>query len=92
MADILQMTFPNVFSYMKNDWLSISIKIWLKFIPKCLIDNKPALVHIMAWRRTGDKPFSVGLDLRRHMASLGPVLLLRHDAVARCLANGPQWI
>ena len=24
----------------------------------CLIDNKPALVLIMAWRQTGDKPLS----------------------------------
>ena len=29
----------------------ISIKISLKFIPKGLISNIPALVQIMAWRR-----------------------------------------
>ena len=39
-----------------NVW--IRIKISLKFVPKCPIDNIPALVQIMAWRRPGDKPLS----------------------------------
>ena len=34
----------------------IPIQIPLKFVPRCLIDNKAALVQVMAWRRTGDKP------------------------------------
>ena len=38
----------------ENVW--ISGKIWLKFVPKSPIDNIPALVHIMAWRLSGDKP------------------------------------
>ena len=33
-------------------WLKISVK----FIPKGPINNIPALVQIMAWRRSGDKP------------------------------------
>ena len=33
-----------------------SIQISLKFVPKGLIDNASALVQVMAWRRTGDKP------------------------------------
>ena len=40
----------------END--SISIKISLKFVPKGLIYNIPALVQIMDWHRTGDKPLS----------------------------------
>ena len=40
----------------ENVW--ISLKIWLKFIPKGPIKNMPALVQIMAWRRPGDKPLS----------------------------------
>ena len=36
----------------------ISIKILLKFVPKGPINNTPALVQIMAWRRSGDKPLS----------------------------------
>ena len=36
----------------------ILIKISLNFVPKCPIDDKPAFVQIMAWRRTGDKPLS----------------------------------
>ena len=36
----------------------IPIKISLKFVPKGPINNIPALVQIMAWRRTGDKSLS----------------------------------
>ena len=32
------------------------IRISLKVVPRSPMDNKPALVHVMAWRRTGDKP------------------------------------
>ena len=39
-----------------NENFRISIRISLKFVPKVPIDNKPALVPVMAWRRTGDKP------------------------------------
>ena len=41
-----------------NKNVSISIKISLKFVPKGPINNIPALVQIMAWRRPGDKPLS----------------------------------
>ena len=34
----------------------ISSQISLKFVLKWPIDNKPALVQVMAWHRTGDKP------------------------------------
>ena len=34
----------------------ILTKISLKFVPKTSIDNKAALVQVMAWRRVGDKP------------------------------------
>ena len=36
----------------------IPIQISLKFVSRSLIDNKPALVQVMAWRRTGGKPLS----------------------------------
>ena len=39
-----------------NEKLRILIRISLKFVPKGPIDNKSALVQVMAWRRTGDKP------------------------------------
>ena len=41
-----------------NENIRISIKISLKFVPKGPINNNPALVQIMAWRRPGDKPLS----------------------------------
>ena len=41
-----------------NENISISIKISLKFVPKGPINNIPALVQIMAWRRPGDEPLS----------------------------------
>ena len=34
----------------------ISIQISLKSVPKGSMDNKPALVQVMAWHQTGDKP------------------------------------
>ena len=36
--------------------VSILIQISLKFVPRGQIDNKSALVQVMVWRRTGDKP------------------------------------
>ena len=55
----------------------ISSKISLKFVPRVQINNIPALVQIMAWRRPGDKPLS------------GPMMasLLTHICVTR-----PQWV
>ena len=41
-----------------NEKFSISIWISLKFVPKGLTDNKTALVQIMAWCRSGNKPLS----------------------------------
>ena len=38
-----------------NEKLCISIRISLKFVPKGPIDNKSALVQVMAWCRTGNK-------------------------------------
>ena len=59
----------------ENVW--IPIKFSLKFVPKGPINNIPALVQIMAWRRPGDKPLS------------GPMMvnLLTHICVTR-----PQWV
>ena len=37
---------------------NVQIAISLKFVPKGPINNIPALVQIMAWRRPGDKPLS----------------------------------
>ena len=47
--DIFKCIFLN-----END--RIHIQISLKFIPRSPIDNKPALVRVMAWRRISDKP------------------------------------
>ena len=47
--------FKSVFM---NEIFCIMIRIWLKLAPKGPINNIPALVQIMAWRRSGDKPLS----------------------------------
>ena len=39
-----------------NENVRISMQISLKCVPKGPVDNKSALVHVMVWRRTGDKP------------------------------------
>ena len=67
-------TFKRIFL---NENVRISIKISLKFVPKGPINNNPALVQIMAWRRSGDQPLSEPLM----------VSLLTHIYVAR-----PHWV
>ena len=64
-------------------WIFLNKKVWilieipLKFVSKGLINNNPALVQIMAWRRPGDKPLSEPMM----------VSLLAHICVTR-----PQWV
>ena len=48
-ADIFKCIFLN-----KNEWISLEIS--LKFVHKGPINNTPALVQLMAWRRPGEKP------------------------------------
>ena len=59
----------------ENAWDSPTIS--LKFVPKVRINNIPALVSIMAWRRPGDKPLSKPMM----------VSLLTHICVTRL-----QWV
>ena len=47
-----------------NEMFCTLIKMSLKFVPKVTIDNIPALVQIMAWRRIGDKPLSEPMHIR----------------------------
>ena len=67
-------TFRRIFL---NENVKISIKISLKFVPKDPINNNPALVQIMAWRLSGDKPLSEPMM----------VSLLTHICVTQ-----PQWV
>ena len=60
-----------------NENACISLKISLEFVPKVRINNIPALVQIMAWRRPGDKPLSEPMV----------VSLTTHICVTR-----PQWV
>ena len=60
-----------------NEDPRISLKKSLKFVPKVRINNILALGQIMAWRRSGDKPFSEPMM----------VDLLTHICVTR-----PQWV
>ena len=47
-----------------NENIRISIRISLKFVPKGLINNIPALVLIMTWRRPGHKPLTKPMMVR----------------------------
>ena len=60
-----------------NENILIPIEISLKFVPKGPINNIPALVQIMAWRRPGDKPLSEPMMVN----------LTTHICVTR-----PQWV
>ena len=66
--------FKCIFSN-ENDW--ISIKISPKFVLKGPINNIPALVQIMAWRLSGDKPL------------FGPMIV---NSLMHICATGPQWV
>ena len=46
----------------ENVWISINIS--QKFVPRGPINNIPALVQIMAWRRPGDKSLSEAMMVR----------------------------
>ena len=59
----------------ENAW--ISIKISLKFVPECPINNIAALVQRLAWRQSGAKPLSEPMMVR----------LLRHLCITQ-----PQWV
>ena len=59
----------------ENVWISINIA--LKFVPKSPINNIPALVQIMAWCCSGDKPLSEPMM----------VILLMHICI-----TWPQWV
>ena len=60
-----------------NEDVQTLIKISLTFVPKAPINNIPALVQIMAWRRPGDKPLFEPMM----------VSLQTHICVTR-----PQWV
>ena len=64
-----------------NENVLMSIKISLKFVPKGPLNNNPALVQIMAWRRPGDKPLSepVIVGLLTHICVTRPQLVKRAD-------------
>ena len=76
--DIFKCIFLN-----ENIW--IPIKISLKFVPKGHINNIPALVQIMAWRRPGDKPLSGPMMIRLPTH----ICVTRHQWVNRSLP-GPR--
>ena len=46
----------DIFKSIFNESVWISITISLKFVPQGPIDYKSALVQVMAWPRTGEKP------------------------------------
>ena len=49
----------------------IPLRISLKFVPRSPIHNKLALVQVMTWRRTGDKPLSEPMLTRFANAYMG---------------------
>ena len=73
-ADILKRIFLN-----ENIW--IPIRISLNFVPKCSMNNIPALFQIMAWRRPGDKPLSepIMVNLPAHICVTRPQWVLTNE-------------
>ena len=69
-TDIFKCIFLN-----ENIW--VSIKISLKFVRQCPINNVPTLIQVMTWHRPGDKSLSEPMVVR----------LPTHLYVTR-----PQWV
>ena len=85
--DIFKWIFLN-----ENVW--ILIKISLKFIPKGPINNIPALVQTMAWRRSGDKPLSqpMMVNLPTHICVTQPQWVnLKMDMDGAFHPSGHYW-
>ena len=75
MAAIFQTTYSNAFSWMKMH--EFRLRFHWSLFPKGPINKISALVQIMTWRRSGDKPLSEPMM----------VSLLTHICVTR-----PQWV
>ena len=75
MAANFQTAFSHAFTWMKM--YEFPLRFHKKFVPKGVINNIPALVHIMAWHGPGDKPLSepMMVTLRMHIC-----------------VNRPQWV
>ena len=59
----------------QNAWILINVS--QNFVPKGPINNIPALVQIMAWRRPGNKPLS------------GPMMII---SLMQICVTQPQWV
>ena len=92
MADILHSTFGNESHFADdifkciflNENVWIPIKISLKFVPEGPINIIPALVQIMAWRRSGNKPLSEPM-----MISLPTQICVTRP---QCVKNSVFWL
>ena len=76
--------FKCIFLNEKYVYTCILINISQKLVPKCLINDNPALVQIMAWGRPGDKPLSepMMVSLPTHIYVARPQWVHRHWHVA----------
>ena len=56
-----------------NEIYEFHLRFQLNFVPEVPVNNIPALVQIMAWRRSGDKPLSEPImgSLLMHICALG---------------------
>ena len=78
-----------------NEMFCVLTKISLQFVPYDLIDNSPALVQIMGWRRIGDKPLSEPMLTRfthAYSAALGGDKLNHKHLQLLVLTSTCQWL
>ena len=86
----------------ENDWIPIEISLKWSLFPRVLpINNIPALVQIMAWRRPGDKPLSepMVVSLLTHICVTGlyidmviPVLLWTMGRCTKSMRALQIWV
>ena len=85
MAAIFQTIFSNAFSWMKiYEFLLIHLTLFVRYNWQY---NIPALVQIMAWRRSGDKPLSEPMMV----SSLTHISFMISQIRLSGVSNSNQW-
>ena len=72
----------------ENVWISFTIS--MKCVLKVQINNIPALVQIMAWRRTGDKPSFE--PMMTHICVTRPKWIKDHRCNANWIWSNMDWV
>ena len=74
--------FADIFKFIFLNEIAV-FQISVKFVPKDQIDNNLALVQIMAWHGTGEKPLSDPMTGLVYWGIYASLCLKTHDFIIR---------